>query len=190
MLTKKMLLVCASCVALSACSAQEIAELNRQISDGAFAATKVLNVGVNQADDDLKYLSQAPRAKREKRDHVIEVPVDVDTAAGRLKRYYKFYSNEEVDAIRNNGHANGKWAAAAISQNGHMWDAMPGNYYKMGSDWDGGEFDDHLTLELEKNGKGSRIYITYASSAPGHLKDKFIEPLVKRVKDVAEGRAR
>ncbi|EOY4215169.1 TPA: hypothetical protein ACV8DA_005311 [Escherichia coli] len=76
--------------------------------------------------------------------------VDVDTAAGRLKRYYKFYSNEEVDAIRNNGHANGKWAAAAISQNGHMWDAMPGSYYKMGSDWDGGEFDDHLTLELEK----------------------------------------
>ncbi|MBS9710575.1 hypothetical protein JHX32_24965, partial [Escherichia coli] len=55
MLTKKMLLVCASCVALSACSAQEIAELNRQISDGAFAVTKVLNVGVNQADDDLKY---------------------------------------------------------------------------------------------------------------------------------------
>ncbi|EKQ0371555.1 hypothetical protein QFU42_004648 [Escherichia coli] len=41
MLTKKMLLVCASCVALSACSAQEIAELNRQISDGAFAVTKV-----------------------------------------------------------------------------------------------------------------------------------------------------
>ncbi|EHL2416540.1 TPA: hypothetical protein PPH20_004959 [Escherichia coli] len=170
-----MLLVCASCVALSACSAQEIAELNRQISDGAFAVTKVLNVSVNQADDDLKYLSQAPRAKREKRDHVIEVPVDVDTAAGRLKRYYKFYSNEEVDAIRNNG---------------HMWDAMPGSYYKMGSDWDGGEFDDHLTLELEKNGKGSRIYITYASPAPGHLKDKFIEPLVKRVKDVAEGRVR
>ncbi|HFO8126829.1 TPA: hypothetical protein ACHKJ0_005346, partial [Escherichia coli] len=60
MLTKKMLLVCASSVALSACSAQEIAELNRQISDGAFAVTKVLNVGVNQADDDLKYLSQAP----------------------------------------------------------------------------------------------------------------------------------
>ncbi|HIE1973501.1 TPA: hypothetical protein ACXKGF_001417 [Escherichia coli] len=189
MFDKKMLLVCASCVVLTACSAQEIAELNRKISEGAFAVTKTLNGGVNQADD-IKYLLQAPRAKREKSDNVIEVPVDVDTAAGRLKRYYKFYSNEEVDAIRNNGHANGKWTAAAIRQNGHIWDAMPGSYYKMGSDWDGGEFDDHLTLEIEKNGKGSRVYITYASPAPGHLKEEFIAPLIKRVKDVAEGRVR
>ena len=51
----------------------------------------------------------------------------------------------EVDAIRNNGTTDGKWQASAIKDHGHIWDAMPGSYYKMGSDWDGGQFDDHLT---------------------------------------------
>ncbi len=30
----------------------------------------------------------------------------------------------------------------------------PGSYYKMGSDWDGGQFDDHLPLKLKKMVKG------------------------------------
>ena len=47
-----------------------------------------------------------------------------------------------------------------------------------------------LPLKLKKNGKGSRLYITYASPAPGHLKESTLAPLFKRVKDVAEGRVR
>lgn len=186
-----MLLVCVSCLTLTACSVDEIAAVNKQISDGAFALTGALR-GNNSstADNGMPWLSQKAPTKREKRENVTEIPVDVDTAAGRLKRYYKFYSNEEVDAIRNNGTTDGKWQASAIKDNGHIWDAMPGSYYKMGSDWDGGQFDDHLTIEVEKNGKGSRLYITYASSAPGHLKEATLAPLFKRVKDVAKGRVR
>lgn len=191
MLSKKLLLVCVSCLVLSACSVDEIAAVNKQISDGAFALTGALR-GNNSSttDNGMPLLSQKAPTKREKRENVTEIPVDVDTAAGRLKRYYKFYSNEEVDAIRNNGTTDGKWQASAIKDNGHIWDAMPGSYYKMGSDWDGGQFDDHLTIEVEKNGKGSRLYITYASPAPGHLKESTLAPLFKRVKDVAEGRVR
>lgn len=191
MLGKKLLLVCVSCLVLSACSVDEIAAVNKQISDGAFALTGALR-GNNSstADNGMPLLSQKAPTKRKKRENVTEIPVDVDTAAGRLKRYYKFYSNEEVDAIRNNGTTDGKWQASAIKDNGHIWDAMPGSYYKMGSDWDGGQFDDHLTIEVEKNGKGSRLYITYASPAPGHLKESTLAPLFKRVKDVAEGRVR
>lgn len=180
MLGKKLLLVCVSCLILSACSVDEIAAVNKQISDGAFALTGALR-GNNSstADNGMPLLSQKAPTKREKRENVTEIPVDVDTAAGRLKRYYKFYSNEEVDAIRNNGTTDGKWQASAIKDNGHIWDAIPGSYYKMGSDWDGGQFDDHLTIEVEKNGKGSRLYITYASPAPGHLKESTLAPLFK-----------
>ncbi|EIY9351049.1 hypothetical protein MOI35_005500, partial [Escherichia coli] len=51
-------------------------------------------------------------------------------------------------------------------------------------------FDDHLTIEVEKNGKGSRVYITYASASQAHLQASSLEPLFKRVKDVAEGKVR
>ncbi|ENS1097972.1 hypothetical protein ACEZI6_004746 [Escherichia coli] len=42
MLSKKLLLVCVSCLVLSACSVDEIAAVNKQISDGAFALTGAL----------------------------------------------------------------------------------------------------------------------------------------------------
>ncbi|WP_433668927.1 hypothetical protein [Klebsiella michiganensis] len=46
---------------------------------------------------------------------------------------------------------NGAWVASAITGNGQEWEAMPGSYYKMGSDW--GDQDDHLTIEVEKMGQ-------------------------------------
>ncbi|WGC37796.1 hypothetical protein NFL66_19910 [Escherichia coli] len=133
MLSKKLLFVCVSCLTLTACSVDEIAAVNKKISDGAFALTGALR-GNNSstADNGMPWLSQKAPTKRDKRENVTEIPVDVDTAAGRLKRYYKFYSN----------------------------------------------------------GKGSRLYITYASPAPGHLKEATLAPLFNRVKDVAEGRVR
>ncbi|WP_175610844.1 hypothetical protein [Escherichia coli] len=42
MLSKKLLLVCVSCLTLTACSVDEIAAVNKQISDGAFALTGAL----------------------------------------------------------------------------------------------------------------------------------------------------
>lgn len=44
---------------------------------------------------------------------------------------------------------------------------MTGSYYKIGSDWD--DYDVHLTIELEKNGSGSRIHITYSFSSKQRL---------------------
>ncbi|MCK2381490.1 hypothetical protein MZD92_19670 [Escherichia coli] len=186
----KLVVVATVCSTLSACSVEEMAAVNKKISDGAFAVTKALNGGTGYADNGMPILNKQLPPEQDKRENVIDVPVDVDTAAGRLKRYYKFYSNDEVNAIRNNGTTDGKWQASAIIDNGHIWDAMPGSYYKMGGNWRKGSFDDHLTIEVEKNGKGSRVYITYASSSQAHLQASSLEPLFKRVKDVAEGKVR
>lgn len=43
------------------------------------------------------------------------VPVDVDTAAARVKRYYRFISAEEVAQLRNNGTQSGGWTAASVA---------------------------------------------------------------------------
>ena len=186
----KLVVMATVCSTLSACSVEEMAAVNKKISDGAFAVTKALNGGTGDADNGMPILNKQLPPEQDKRENVIDVPVDVDTAAGRLKRYYKFYSNDEVNAIRNNGTTDGKWQASAIIDNGHIWDAMPGSYYKMGGNWRKSSFDDHLTIEVEKNGKGSRVYITYASASQAHLQASSLEPLFKRVKDVAEGKVR
>lgn len=55
-----------------------------------------------------------------------------------------------MDFIRKKN-TNSAWAASAITGNGQEWAAMPGSYYKMGSDW--GDQDDHLTIEVEKMGR-------------------------------------
>ncbi|WP_227853114.1 hypothetical protein [Klebsiella pneumoniae] len=108
----------------------------------------------------------------------------MDTAAARLKRHYQFVSNDEVDSIRKKN-TNGAWVASAITGNGQEWEAMPRSYYKMGSDW--GDQDDHLTIEVEKNGTGSRIYITYSSSSPKKLASDSLQQLMQNIKGVAEG---
>lgn len=43
------------------------------------------------------------------------VPVDVDTAAARVKRYYRFISADEVAQLRNNGTQSGGWTAASVA---------------------------------------------------------------------------
>ena len=67
-------------------------------------------------------------------DKTFSVPVDVDTAAARLKRHYKFISTQELEALRQAAN-DGDWKAAAEDDAHPVWDAMPGSYYKMGSDW-------------------------------------------------------
>lgn len=56
----------------------------------------------------------------------------------------------------------------------------------MGSDW--GDYDDHLTIELEKNGSGSRIHITYSSSSKQRLASSGLQDLMQNIKYVAEGK--
>ncbi|EEA9003107.1 hypothetical protein GMM15_10465, partial [Salmonella enterica subsp. enterica] len=63
-----------------------------------------------------------------------------------------------------------------------------GSYYKMGRNW--GEGKDHITLEVETNGVGSRVYIQFFSSNPQHLTEAYLGNLYTQVKGVAEGKVR
>lgn len=74
----------------------------------------------------------------------------MDTAAARLKRHYQFVSNDEMNTVRKNK-IDGDLVASTMVEEGQEWEAMPGSYYKMGSDW--GDQDDHLTIEVEKMGQ-------------------------------------
>ena len=187
MLSKKLLLVCVSCLALTACSVDEIASVNKQISDGAFALTGALRGDSSSTDSNgMPFLAQTQKPATKSSTREYSVPVDIDTAAARLKRYYQFVSNDEVDAIRKKDR-NGSWVAGAITDANQEWEAMPGSYYKMGNDWN--EYD-HLTIELEKNGAGSKLYITYKSPSDKRLNSEELKKLMLNIKGVAEGTIR
>jgi hypothetical protein len=167
---------------------EEVASVNKQISDGAESLTKTLSGSNNSASEGsmpVLYTAQSKAKKSTSKNY--SVPVDVDTAASRLQRYYKFITNEELNTMMNSHNTDRKVAAGAIEESHPVWSANPGGYYKMGSDW--GD-DDHLELEVEKNGSGSRLYITYSSPDPKHLTDDFLSPLYLKVKGVAEGTIR
>ncbi|AUQ43648.1 hypothetical protein NJ56_04585 [Yersinia ruckeri] len=120
----------------------------------------------------------------------IEVPVDVDTAAARVKRYYNFTSSDVVNTLKGQG-LEGGVKAAAITQGGYAWDAQPGSYYKMGRDWGADEgIEDNILIELEKNGSGSRLYVTFRSSEASHVTEAYTGKLFAEVKQVAEGKVR
>ncbi|CAD6178427.1 Uncharacterised protein [Escherichia coli] len=92
MLSKKLLLVCVSCLALTACSVDEIASVNKQISDGAFALTGALRGNSSSADSNgMPVLSLAQKPATKSRTQEYSVPVDVDTAAARLNVITSLY---------------------------------------------------------------------------------------------------
>lgn len=185
MLRQNLLIVCLTATLISGCSMEEIASVNKQISDGAESLTNTLrgNSG-SSSDGGMPFMVQAqPKAKKSTSKNY-DIPVDVDTAAARLRRYYKFMTTEELNSVKNREDSSGKWIAGAMEGEHPVWSATPGSYYKMGSDWSD---EDHLELEVEKNGSGSRLYITYSSPEPKHLTGDFLAPLYIRVKNVAEG---
>jgi hypothetical protein len=54
----------------------------------------------------------------------------------------------------------------------------------MGHDWN--DYD-RLVVELEKNGTGSRLYITYSSPSKKRLESNELKDLMLQIKQVAEG---
>ncbi|STE83626.1 Uncharacterised protein [Escherichia coli] len=58
---------------------------------------------------------------------------------------------------------------------------------KMGQNWD--DYD-HLTIEVEKNGAGSKLYITFKSPSDKRLNSESLRKLMLNIKDVAEGKIR
>jgi len=57
----------------------------------------------------------------------------------------------------------------------------------MGPDWNG---RDHLDIEIEKNGAGSRLYVVYRSSSSQRLAGSGVTKLMNDVRAVAAGEKR
>ncbi|AHG20625.1 hypothetical protein Z042_14100 [Chania multitudinisentens RB-25] len=179
-----------SVVLLAGCAASDVAELNKKVSDMSYS---LLSVGKKTDSNDsggLPTLSANRIVVDKKMAKEVEVPVDVDTAAARVKRYYKFTSSDEINRL-NSGSNSNRWAAAAITDGAYAWDAQPGAYYKMGRDWGADEgIEDNILIELEKNGAGSRLYITFRSSDASHVTEAYTGNLFAQIKQVAEGKVR
>ena len=187
MFGKKMLTVCIISMLTTACSMEDISAANKKVSDGASNIMNTLRGSSGSTDNGMSHLSPSQPSKKESSSKKYDLPVDVDTAAARLKRHYQFISNDEINTVRKNK-VNGDLVASAMIEEGQEWEAMPGSYYKMGSGW--GDQDDHLAIEVEKNGAGSRLYITYSSSSQKRLASDSLQQLMKNIKDVAEGTKR
>ncbi|MEH5573109.1 hypothetical protein PO590_13630 [Raoultella ornithinolytica] len=136
--------------------------------------------------DPVSPAQQQPASAPEVRNSVAKtwtLPVDVDTAALRLKQHYSFSSDEDVAAARNSGQGNAGWSASAISE-GASWVAQSGSYYRMSRNWAG---NDRLTLEVRGNRQKSSITATYISSSPEHLKKAWTARLWQQIPNVARG---
>ncbi|WP_432735159.1 hypothetical protein [Cronobacter sakazakii] len=107
--------------------------------------------------------------------HTQKVPVDVDTAANRLKKYYKFPSTEEVAIATRLG------IPGAISS-GVEWSSVPGKYYRMGRTWNE---TDHLTIRMQKVGTQTEIVTTYMTYNVKNVSSGELKKLWDEINDVA-----
>lgn len=170
-----LLISCFSLWLLTGCSVQELTEWNKKISDLGHQASNTMTGG---------------KQERSKKATDMTIPVDIDTAASRLRRYYGFTDvNSQIAALQR-GTVNDKWVAEAIAAEGHTFEATPGSYYKFGRKLGNNNPQDEVILELEKNGAGTRVYVVYHSSFSGHLTEEYVDPLFKQIRDVASGKIR
>ncbi|MDC9606963.1 hypothetical protein [Xenorhabdus griffiniae] len=169
-------------VLLSGCVGTELSEINKKISDFGLSITKG---PVSDADDGMPRLNADVGKKRNSRQQEVTVSVDVDTAAARVRRFYKFVSKDEIDSLKNSGNKQDEWTVSAIKAAGYTWGASPGSYYSMGKNWND---NDHLNIKLQKKGKGTLMFITYSSANPAHLTDNYLKRLFKQINDVSVGK--
>lgn len=161
---------------LTGCSSQEISEWNQKISDFGSGVSKTMTGG---------------KQERATKEYSVSVPVDVDTAAARLRRYYGFGDvNTQIAALRQSGKSSDQWVANAIAEEGHEWEATPGSYYKMGGNMGNRNPPAHIQIQLEKNGPGTMVYVTYRSSHSETSTDEFANKIFQTVHDVATGKKR
>ncbi|CEE94254.1 hypothetical protein [Xenorhabdus koppenhoeferi] len=172
-----------SIIFLSGCAGTNFAEMNKKISDLGLSITQ----GSTEADSGMPRLTPTVSKKRSDRQYEITTLVDVDTAAARIRHFYKFVSKDEWDSLKNSGNTQDQWTLSSINASGYTWESTPGSYYSMGKNWNE---NDHLNIKLEKNGKGTLMFITYSSANPEHLTDKYLKRLFKQINDVAIGKVR
>ncbi|MFF0901178.1 hypothetical protein [Proteus mirabilis] len=175
MMNKLSFVPCFFVFLLAGCSTQEIAEWNQKISNFDHQVSNTMTGG---------------KQERSKKVTDMTIPVDIDTVASRLRRYYGFTDvNAQIAALQR-GTVNDKWVAEAITAEGHTFEATPGSYYKFGRKLGNNTPQDEVILELEKNGTGTLVYVVYHSSFSGHLTDDYVGPLFKQIRDVASGKIR
>ena len=177
------------CALLSGCAGTDFASINKNISDTAFSISKTLRGSDSSFMDSgngMPVLTKASGSGGKSASKQFSVPVDIDTAAARLKRHYGYVSADEIERIRSRDR-NSRWSAAAIEDAHPVWEAVPGSSYRMGSDV--GD-NDHMDIELEKNGSGTRVYVTYKSPVASHLTGSTFNNVMSQVRQVASGQAR
>jgi len=156
-------------VFLSGCSNSDIQNVQQQLSQ--FGLAKPVDKPADK---------ETPKAWGEVNfTHL--VPVDIDTAAARLKRYYNFTSDSEIVAARNGGKGNAGWVASAMAE-GTEWDAQPGAHYRMSRNW---AVKDRLILELTRSGNHTIISGIYRSQDEKHLEVNWTKNLINQVQLVA-----
>ncbi|BEO83376.1 hypothetical protein SMTE5_44070 [Serratia marcescens] len=164
---------------LTGCAGTELGEWNKKISDAAHS----LATG-GSSEGSMPWMTRAGiSGPRQDVQHTYSLPVDVDTAAARLKSHYQFISSEELESLRQRDQ-HGDWSASSIDEARPVWSANRGSYYKMGQEWKG---NDRLELEVVKSGVGSRLKVTYSSPDASHLIDAYLGRLMTQLQQVAKG---
>lgn len=131
MFRKKVLVVCIVSMFITACSMDELSSVNKKISD--FGSSIAGNQS-SQNESGMPKLAPKVEASQDSTSKDLSIPVDVDTAAARLRRYYKFMTTDELNSIKNR-ESIARLAAAAIEEQRPEWSASAGSYYKMGRNW-------------------------------------------------------
>ncbi len=167
---------------LSGCVGTELSEWNQKISDTAHSLAGGDKSGT--AGEDMPWMAKVTGGPRQTALHTYNLPVDVDTAAARLKSHYQFISSDELDSLRKRDQY-GDWSAGSIDEARPVWSVNRGSYYKMGQEWKG---KDRLELEVVKSGSGSTLLkVAYSSPDASHLADAYLEPLMTQLQQVAKG---
>lgn len=167
---------------LSGCSMSDVTAWNQKISDAAQSIAS--GSGASSDSGGMPWMTRASATgPRQDVQHTYVLPVDVDTAAARLKSHYQFISTDELESLRKRDQY-GDWSAGAIDEARPEWAAQKGSYYKMGQEW---KDNDRLMLEVEKSGAGSRLKVTYSSPDSTHLTDAYLRRLMTQLQQVVKG---
>lgn len=91
--------------------------------------------------------------------------IDVDTAYSRLKREFGYRTRDEVLRARGVNPGADLARTRVLLDTGYQHDAQPGVRYVLSESvtpaFSGNSQRNWLTLELDKNGSGSRVFVSY-----------------------------
>ena len=169
---------------LAGCSTAEMAEVNKKISD--FSAGLV-SVGNGEDDSNgTRIYGSGNVYLTEKKTIEYSIPVNIDTAAVRLKKHFNILATDEVEQIKKKN----SLSAQAISENGNEWYAQPGIHYKLGKGGFGTGGHNRLQIELTRENGRTLMALTYRSPSKEIHTDPNVLSLFAEAKSVAEGKTR